>query len=178
MLIQCPECSREISDSAATCPHCGYSVSESDKAKAKEQADVARIRAEREAAVKAEKEAADRSNKKIASWVTYGGVIIVLLFLWRACSSVADKDPAICNKSDAWMFAEQAVEGVLKNPDEADFHNPSRWEVEDDPLHPGQYIVTGEVTATNSFNAKIRQTFKAVVRCDKGTWYTGRVTMQ
>jgi zinc ribbon protein len=23
-IIQCPECSKEISDSAFTCPHCGY----------------------------------------------------------------------------------------------------------------------------------------------------------
>jgi len=27
-LIQCPECGREISDKAASCPHCGYPIQE------------------------------------------------------------------------------------------------------------------------------------------------------
>lgn len=180
MLIGCPECHREISDSAATCPHCGYSLSESDKAKAIEQADEARVRAEREAAVKAENEATYKANQKTGSWIAYGGAIILLFLLWRACSSAADiPDSApICSTSDAWFYAKQAVEGVLKNPDEADFHNPYGWKVENDVSVAGQYIVTGEVTATNSFNAKIKQTFTAVVRCEKGTWYLGKVTMQ
>ena len=25
-LIQCPECGLQVSDQAATCPHCGYSI--------------------------------------------------------------------------------------------------------------------------------------------------------
>jgi ribosomal protein L7/L12 len=28
MLIQCPECKREVSDKAVSCPHCGYPLSE------------------------------------------------------------------------------------------------------------------------------------------------------
>ncbi|MGI5969109.1 MAG: zinc ribbon domain-containing protein, partial [Lachnospiraceae bacterium] len=27
-LIQCPECNQQISDSAKSCPNCGYSISE------------------------------------------------------------------------------------------------------------------------------------------------------
>lgn len=31
MLINCPECNREISDNARTCPHCGYSIRKTNK---------------------------------------------------------------------------------------------------------------------------------------------------
>jgi uncharacterized Zn finger protein (UPF0148 family) len=180
MLIQCPECSREVSDNAASCPNCGYALTEADKAKAKEKAMAEQARSEREAREAAAKAEADQSNKKIGSFIKYGIGLLVVIFMWRACSSASDsKESApICSSSDAWLYAQQAVEGVLKNPDEADFHNPLGWEVKNDATVAGQYIVTGEVTATNSFNAKIRQTFKAVVRCDKGTWYIGNVTMQ
>lgn len=30
-LIKCPECSREISDKAAACPHCGFPISKSSE---------------------------------------------------------------------------------------------------------------------------------------------------
>lgn len=104
--------------------------------------------------------------------------LTLIAVLMLGCVPNKEEAPAVCSSSDAWFYAEQAVEGVLKNPDEADFHNPYGWKVENDPSVPGQFIVTGEVTATNSFNAKIKSTFKAVVRCDGGTWYLGRVTME
>ena len=107
------------------------------------------------------------------------GVSLFVIFMWRACSTASPTTPStICDRSDAWLYAQGAVEDVLKNPDDADFHNPYGWKVEEDPTVTGQSLVTGEVTATNSFNAKLRQTFTAVVRCERGTWYTGKVTMQ
>lgn len=109
----------------------------------------------------------------------FAGAVVALVFIVSLFNSGEDEEePKACSSSDAWFYAEQAVEGVLKNPDEADFHNPNGWTVENDPSVAGQYIVTGEVTATNSFNAKIKSTFKAVVRCEDGTWYTGRVTIE
>lgn len=35
MLINCPECKKEISDQSARCPHCGYSVKKHIKAQEK-----------------------------------------------------------------------------------------------------------------------------------------------
>lgn len=105
------------------------------------------------------------------------GWLVASVVLAVGCAS-PEPPPPTCSKDDAWFYAEQAVEGVLKNPDDADFHNPYGWKVDNDPKVSGQYIVTGQVTATNSFNAKIKSTFKAVVRCDAGTWYLGKVTME
>lgn len=119
--------------------------------------------------------------------VRFFAILVAALLGWTliyfACTGEsnpkkAEPAPKFCDKSDAWQIAQGAVEAVLKNPDEAEFHNPYGWDVEIDPKHDGQYIVTGQVTATNSFNAKLKQTFRAVVRCDKGTWYTGKVTME
>lgn len=105
------------------------------------------------------------------------GAILALMFVVSIFSD-ADNEGAkstVCSASDAPFYAEQAVEAVLKNPDEADFSPWSTWEVK--PVDD-QYEVTGQVTATNSFNANIKSTFKAIVRCDGGTWYLGRVTME
>ena len=30
-LIKCPECSKEVSDKAKTCPHCGYPLTNNEK---------------------------------------------------------------------------------------------------------------------------------------------------
>ena len=126
------------------------------------------------------KEAEKVTTDKVIRSVAIGGIVILVLFLMiRGCGTITPKESeTICDRSDAWLYAKGAVEDVLKNPDDADFHNPYSWKVEDDPKFTGQYLVTGEVTATNSFNAKLRQTFTAVVRCERGTWYTGKVTMR
>lgn len=106
------------------------------------------------------------------------GLVFVALFVIAGMIGSTNDGPPVCSRSDAWMYAKQAVEGVLKNPDEADFHNPLGWEVENDERVSGQYIVHGQVTATNSFNAKLKQDFSAVVRCEAGTWYLGRVVIE
>ena len=54
-LIKCPECGKEISDRAGTCPNCGYPIEETKK---KEAAD--------ETAVKEEKETKQQKNKEQA----------------------------------------------------------------------------------------------------------------
>lgn len=169
MLIQCPECNREVSDVATSCPQCGYTLTDADKTRARQQKE----QIERQAA---EKASSEKMTKKFWSVINYTAIAVVLIFLWRACSEPSTSEPEpICSESDAWQYAQQAVEGVLKNPDDAEFHNPYGWKVEPDPRYRGQYIVTGQVTATNSFNAKLKQTFTAGVRCENGTWYLGDV---
>lgn len=165
MLIECPECKKQVSDSAATCPHCGYAIARSTVAKT----------AGTSTASNNQRDSSPISWKLVAGLALFG---IVGYFYLTSEDEGGSTRATTCNRGDAWLFAQQAVEGVLKNPDDADFHNPHGWEVKDDTKYPGQYIVTGEVTATNSFNAKIRQTFQAVVRCENGTWYTGRVTWE
>lgn len=115
---------------------------------------------------------------KLLKWGVLIGSLGFLALMVLTPSPSDTIDPKTCSRSDAWLYAQQAVKAQLKNPDEADFHNPLSWEVESDPTVAGQVIVKGQVTATNSFNAKIKSNFSAVVRCDKGTWYTGRVVME
>lgn len=121
----------------------------------------------------------DNETKKLLQWLLpLIGMLLIVFVLIKACGGSAKPKAPVCDRGDAWLYAQGAVEQVLKNPDDAEFHHPSKWKVEADPTVSGQYIVTGEVTATNSFNAKLRQTFTAVVRCEKGTWYIGKVTMR
>lgn len=118
---------------------------------------------------------AEEKNIGCLGMLAWGiGAVVVTAFVMNWLT--AEDEPATtCSPNDAPFYAQQAVEAVLKNPDEADFTAWSTWEVK--PVGV-QYEVTGQVTATNSFNAKIKNTFHAIVRCDKGTWYLGKVTME
>ena len=84
-------------------------------------------------------------------------------------------EPPSCTDLDARIMAKYNVEGNLKNPDEADFSNTATWEVQ----REGEvFTVTGQVTATNSFNAKIKQTFVARLKCAPDGWHNGSVIFQ
>lgn len=51
--------------------------------------------------------------------------------------------------------AMMAVKRFLKDPDSASFPPSKDWAAQ--PLGPGRWRVAGEVTALNSFNARVRQ---------------------
>ena len=60
-LINCPECNKEVSDSAAACPHCGYDISEHLR-KMEEQQQRAKYLVEQAAAIMLKDE--KRANRK------------------------------------------------------------------------------------------------------------------
>lgn len=102
---------------------------------------------------------------------------IVLVAVVATMLGGPSKPATTCTDTDAKLTAQGAVERILKDPEGADFTPWHEWTIADDPAYPGQLIVTGEVTAANSFGGRIKQRFTAAVRCDKGTWYYGQVKL-
>lgn len=101
------------------------------------------------------------------------GAVIVLVFIVSLFRG--DPEPVTtCTDMDARVHARMNVENNLKNPDDADFSNSAAWEVNQSD---GVWTVEGEVTATNSFNAKIKSHFVCMLKCEAGEWRYGSVTL-
>lgn len=78
MLIKCPECGHDVSDTAVNCPNCGYGVQENIEeiqANIKEQE-------EKVAAEKAEKEQREAENRrKFSKWIKRGILVAIAVFV-------------------------------------------------------------------------------------------------
>lgn len=161
MLINCPECSKEVSDNAESCPSCGYKLSEEVK-------DQLRSSKRKQA-----EQAEHRANHNFIVKVIFYAVLLLTLFvLWRACSSSLEEAGNAglqCDQANARVAAQMMVKERLKNPSSADFGPISQWKFETtDHTH---WKVTSWVESTNSFNATIRTPFVANLTCKgDGTW--------
>ena len=78
MLIKCPECNHDVSDTAVNCPHCGYSIKdniEEIRVKIDEQE-------EKAAAEKAEKEQREAENRRrFSKWIKRSILATVAVFV-------------------------------------------------------------------------------------------------
>ena len=113
MLIQCPECSREISDAAASCPNCGYALADADKAKAMEKANemamAAKARSEREARLAKEKAAWAKQNNRVAAFVVLG--LLLAAFIWSAYPGFGgDAKEQEANKCACLLYTSDAAD--------------------------------------------------------------------
>lgn len=82
MLIKCPECNHDISDTATTCPNCGYNIQENIneiRAKIDEQAKL-------DAEQKAEKANRIKDFKKFL--LIIGGILLVVSIIFGAVLSI------------------------------------------------------------------------------------------
>lgn len=78
MLIKCPECNHDVSDTAVNCPNCGYGVQESIE----EIRVNAKAQEEKAAAEKAEKEQREIENRKrFSKWIKRGILVAVAVFV-------------------------------------------------------------------------------------------------
>lgn len=83
-LINCPECSKEISDAADFCPSCGFSV-----AKNRQEGAAGPKAGNLEASESALDQQATELIKKLnRKWITILGVIVILVILAIAANTV------------------------------------------------------------------------------------------
>lgn len=107
----------------------------------------------------------------------YYAIAVFIVFVgYQACdrNTIPPARPS-CTRIDAIVSAQGNVKAQLKNPDEAVFSNSAAWDVKQEG---DVFTVIGEVTATNSFNAKLKQTFTAQVKCSPDGWHYGSVVLQ
>ena len=68
-LISCPECKKEISDQATSCPHCGFPI-------AKPKTDEPTLPAQSQ-----QTQTKSSSSKGCLTWIVAGGVVLILLMV-------------------------------------------------------------------------------------------------
>ena len=78
MLIKCPECNHDVSDTATTCPNCGYSIKENIE----EIQTNAKAQEEKAAAEKvAQEQKAAENKRQFRKWIIRGILIAIAVFI-------------------------------------------------------------------------------------------------
>jgi uncharacterized membrane protein YvbJ len=85
-IIKCPECNKEVSDTAKVCPHCGYKVRKSVIEQAKREIRLNQVAEEREARRQKKIEHANpeyqkKSKKRIIGWSITAIVAVVVVLI-------------------------------------------------------------------------------------------------
>ncbi|MEK0452359.1 MAG: hypothetical protein AGIKBDMD_00289 [Synergistaceae bacterium] len=100
MQIECPECSKMISDKADVCPHCGYPVKKIEKEAKK-------------------KEANQKANKGCMIFFMVFLVMILYGFVQKNLEPV--KPPVEPGDIDAYVMSQRFVKDLLGSPERAKF---------------------------------------------------------
>lgn len=143
-MFPCPECKKNISDTASSCPKCGHPVSSEEIDRAKE----VRLASQKQA-------------KKVG--IGCGTIIAVL---WIIGTIMGPGEP---DEIGAFVMSQQFVENALKSPSTADFCSYTEARVVD--LGEGRFRVTAWVDSENSFGATVRTKYVCHLKGeDSDTW--------
>lgn len=142
-LINCPECKKEVSNSAVSCPNCGFQITE-DK---------------------------DKKKKKDAGIGCLIFLIIIAIVTVYATfgttESNSSEDSYKDNKYLAYSYAQEFVKQKLKSPSTAEF--PAGFSAKEEHvlnLGDGEYLIKSWVDSQNSFGATIRTNFDCKIILD------------
>lgn len=148
-LINCPECGKEISDKAASCPNCGCPIEKT--ANVQESVEYYQGSTKRESTSKK-----GGCGKAILIFLA---IIGGLLLIGTCSGSSSKKSDSFSNtESAAKVWAEYIVKQNLKSPSTAKFCSRLR-EMKAESLGGAKWKVTGWVDAQNSFGATVRSDF-------------------
>lgn len=145
-LINCPECKKEVSDSAKTCPHCGYKLIEDEVQRTNTQS---------------------IKPKKKSGCLTLFIIVAVLLVILYIIGSNGDDSSSSSststNKFLAYNYAENFVEKKLKSPSTAEYPGVSEKDRHITDLGGGKYKIDSWVDSQNGFGATIRTNFSCTI---------------
>lgn len=155
-LINCPECKKEVSDLAKTCPHCGYQLIKDKVQKTNIQS---------------------KKPKKESGCLTLFVIGVVLILIFYIIGSIGDNSSSSnstsTNKFLAYNYAEDFVEKKLKSPSTAEFPGVTEKDKHITDLGGGKYEINSWVDSQNGFGAMIRTNFSCtiifegdIVRCE------------
>lgn len=176
MLIHCPECGKEISDQAASCPNCGCPQSVWIGAAPLEAETTARDEPESAdmSAESAEQSEGERA-KDGRGFLIFAAITIAVMFFFTLLtlsgspssaggSSGSGKKSYSTDdyKSACYSLAEKQVKKHLKAPSTASFCRMSEASFSKD--EENTYVMTGWVDAENSFGAKLRSNWGIKVK--------------
>jgi len=147
-LIDCPECGKQVSDSAPSCPHCGYVLTQQED----DEEPVYVF---------------PKKRKKISSlgWAVIIIIIVLIIGFLKDCggdSSDSNKTKYYSSQ-DAYIEAESFVKKNLKSPSTAEFPGWSIAEKHVKYLSSNKYSIESYVDSQNSFGATIRTNFSCTI---------------
>lgn len=149
MLIRCPECGKEISDRAASCPNCGCPVSQPTDG------------------IPPKTEPEKKTGGKWALFLIIGIVIVCVLIATTSVNgrSVFQREYTEDDyKATCYSLAVEQVKNYLKAPGTARFC-PMR-EVDFHAVGESTYTMSGWADAENSFGADLRTIWGIMVAVD------------
>ena len=138
-LTNCPECNNEVSDSALTCPHCGFQLKNQKLQK--------------------------KAPKKKAGGCAI--IIIAILILFIVFHNIGSNDESDdsrgTSKMLAYNYAENFVKKKLKSPSTADFPGVQQKDQHTTMIGKDKYKIESWVDSENSFGANIRTKFSCII---------------
>lgn len=172
-MIKCPECGKDISDKAISCPGCGCPMEYTSQNVKNSNMTVINPS-------NIQKTSQNASNTQSGTWamVKLWGFIILffggLLLLGNAMNksssssskSSSDTDSYSHDKYDAQVLAEKEVKNRLKSPSSADFcWSPTV------SRSGNTWTVSGYVDAQNSFGATVRSNYTVKITFTSKDYY-------
>lgn len=156
-LIKCPECKKEVSDSAESCPHCGYGIKPKPEVK------------------KEEPKKSGPGCFTILIWTVL--IIIGILVIGNIYNSYRNNGTQYSSSTTnddikAYRLSKEAVIKRLKAPGTAEF--PGIIESKDHykEVSYGRFEINSWVDSQNSFGAMIRQNYSCTMVKSGGSWST------
>jgi len=145
-LINCPECEKQVSDSAPSCPHCGYQLIKDEKPEY----------------------VFPKKRRKISSlgWAFMIIVVILIIGFLKDCGSDSgdtDNKTKYYSGHDAYLEAQSFVKKQLKSPSTAEFPYYNKVENNVKYLGTNKYKIESWVDSQNSFGATIRTNFSCTI---------------
>lgn len=147
-LINCPECGKQVSDTAPSCPHCGYQL--------KGEANMSHTQI-------------SKPKKKNSALTTILVVIAIILFIIYVVSSMGGGSNS--NKSSspshdnilAYNYSKDFVKQNLKSPSTAEFPGTSEKIKHTTYLGGDKYKIESWADSQNSFGAMVRTKFSCTI---------------
>ena len=175
-LINCPECDKEVSEKAPTCPNCGSPIAHPPMTKKeKKKADAEAAKAE------AKKNWQEMSTgRKIFNGIGMLFLVGMFGFGWwimltdDSASPAKPKAQDFGSEAGAYAWCQTMVESRLKSPATADFP----WRAVHMLDHgDGRYQMRSHVDSQNSLGATVRSTWICGVEYTDGKWNLTELTI-
>lgn len=167
-LINCPECGKQVSDVASSCPNCGYPISK------KTNNTISSVTKNPTNTVNTNNRYNSSSgNKSVGIFLAcliFFGLICFIFF----CIGGSNKKPSETSlKTQAWVCAQDIVKQNLKSPSTAKFCTMPEATIRNSK--DNDWAVSGWVDAQNSFGGTIRTKFFVTLTLTENGYKNGYV---
>jgi len=142
-IINCPECNKGVSDTAVSCPHCGYLLNKSKNISKKKT----------------------ESNGCLIFSII---ILIIVYIIYNMGNDTSSNNSPTTSASSynnflAYSYAEDFVKKQLKSPSTAKFPGIIEKNKQSVNLGGGTFKIDSWVDSQNSFGAMIRTNFSCII---------------